>query len=99
MPVYISLIKWTEQGAKDAKNAVTRAEQGRAAVEQAGGRYIGNWWTQGAYDAVLVVEWPDDETASAAALNLGMAGNARTETMRAYGTEEMQRILQKLPVS
>ena len=97
MPTYVMLLKWTEQGAKDAKNALTRQEQGRAAIEQAGGRLIGSWWTQGAYDAVVVLELPDDETASAAALALGMQGNVRTETMRAYGREEMQRILQKLP--
>ena len=58
---------------------------------------IGSWWTQGAYDAVVVLELPDDETASAAAIGLGMQGNVRTETLRAYGREEMQRILQKLP--
>jgi uncharacterized protein with GYD domain len=46
---------------------------------------------------VTVSEWPDDETASVASLTLGMAGNARTETMRAYTQEEMQRIIQRLP--
>ena len=97
MPTYVMLMKWTEQGAKDAKNALTRQDQGRAALEQAGGRMIGSWWTQGAYDAVVVLELPDNETASAAAIALGTQGNVRTETMRAYGREEMQRILQKLP--
>jgi uncharacterized protein with GYD domain len=44
-----------------------------------------------------VVEFPDDETASAAALRLSMSGYVRTETMRAYTREELQRILDKLP--
>ena len=58
---------------------------------------MGVWWTQGAYDAVVVLEWPDDETATLGSIAMGMAGNVRTETMRAFTTEEMQRILQRLP--
>jgi uncharacterized protein with GYD domain len=54
-------------------------------------------WTQGAYDAVAIGEFPDDETAAAASLANAMRGNVRTETMRAFTAEEMQRVLQKLP--
>ena len=97
MPTYVSLWKWTEQGVHDVKNTVTRVEQLTAAVEQKGGRIIGTWWTQGAYDLVTAAEWPDDEAASVFALAVAMSGNARGETMRAYGSEEMQRIIQKLP--
>ena len=97
MPTYITLAKWTDQGIRNVKDTVTRTEQVRAAAEKAGGRLLGVWWTQGAYDVVTVSEWPDDESASVASLTLGMAGNARTETMRAYTQEEMQRIIQKLP--
>jgi uncharacterized protein with GYD domain len=46
---------------------------------------------------VIVLELPDDETMSTMAIALGMQGNVRTETMRAYGADEMQRILEKLP--
>jgi uncharacterized protein with GYD domain len=48
-------------------------------------------------DAVSVVEFPDDETASAAAISLGISGYVRTETMRAYTRDEMERIVQKVP--
>ena len=97
MPLYVGLAKWTDQGIKSVKDATTRWERGRAAFEQAGGRIIGIWWTQGQYDAVVVSEWPDDESASAATLAFAMAGNVRSETLRAFTTEEMQRILQRLP--
>jgi uncharacterized protein with GYD domain len=46
MPTYVALTKWTDQGVKNAKGAVDRSEQGRAAIEQAGGRVVGLWWTQ-----------------------------------------------------
>jgi uncharacterized protein with GYD domain len=97
MPTYVSLLTWTDQGIKDAKNAVRRGEQGRAAIEKAGGRLVGSWWTQGAYDIVVVAEFPDDETASAVALAVGMGGNIRSQTMRAYTAEEMGAILHRLP--
>jgi uncharacterized protein with GYD domain len=97
MPTYVALNKWTDQGVRNVKDTVTRVEQARAAIEKVGGRLIGYWWTQGAYDLVSVLEFPDDETASAVVLANGMAGSLRTETMRAYNAEEMQRILQKLP--
>ena len=97
MPMYVVLANWTEQGIRNVKDTVTRAGQVQAAAEQSGGRLVGSWWTQGAYDVVALFDFPDDETASAAALAVGMAGNARTQTMRAYTAEEMQRIIQKLP--
>jgi uncharacterized protein with GYD domain len=97
MPTYVMFLKWTEQGVKNAKQALQRKEQGHASIEKAGGRVIGSWWTQGACDTVLVVELPDDETASARAIALAMTGDVRAEITRAYGSEEMQRIIQKLP--
>jgi uncharacterized protein with GYD domain len=51
----------------------------------------------GSYDAVAVTEWPDDESASVFSLSYATAGNVRTETLRAYTTDEMERIVQRLP--
>jgi uncharacterized protein with GYD domain len=76
---------------------VERYERGRAAIEQAGGRILGGWFTQGPYDALGVIEWPNDESASVFALTAAQSGRIRTETMRAYTTEEMQRIVDRLP--
>jgi uncharacterized protein with GYD domain len=97
MPTYVVLGKWTDQGIRNVKDTVARVEQRRATYQKAGGRLIGTWWTQGAYDVVVVLEMPDDETVSAMALSGAMLGNTRTETMRAYTAEEMQRVIQKLP--
>ena len=45
----------------------------------------------------MVTEFPDDETASAVALAVGMGGNIRSQTMRACTAEEMGAILHRLP--
>jgi uncharacterized protein with GYD domain len=96
MPKYIGLFKWTPQGIQNVENTVTLAEELPTALEKAGGRLVGTWWTHGPYDIVAVVEWPDDESASAFMLSVALAGNVRSETMRAYTAEEMPRIVQKL---
>ena len=54
------------------------------------------FWTQGAYDLIAITDWPDEDSAMAFLLQLGMAGNVTTETLRAYDETEMQRILAKL---
>jgi uncharacterized protein with GYD domain len=97
MPMYIGLLKWTDQGIRNVKETVTRVGQARGAIENFGGRLVGVWWTQGAYDLVIVAELPDDETVSALTLSIGMTGSVRSETLRAYNAEEMQRIVQRLP--
>ena len=97
MALYITYVKWTEQGIRNIKDTVKRVEQASAAAEKAGGRLVGVWWTQGQYDIVGVWDLPDDETASALILTVALAGNVRSETVRAYDRDEMQRILEKLP--
>jgi uncharacterized protein with GYD domain len=51
----------------------------------------------GAFDGVIVLEAPDEETATAALLHLGALGNIRTQTAHAYDAAEMQKILARLP--
>lgn len=97
MFTYVTLIKWTDEGVKNIKGTVTRSEGAREAIEQAGGRLISLYWTQGHYDVVAITEWPDEESAMAMLYLVEMGGNDRTEALRAFNAEEMQRILQKLP--
>jgi uncharacterized protein with GYD domain len=97
MPTYVSLLRWTEQGIKNAKASIERAEQASAAVQKSGGRLQTVLWTQGSYDIVTIAEFPDEESATAFLIGLGGQGNVRSETMRAFNAEEMKRIVAKLP--
>jgi uncharacterized protein with GYD domain len=54
------------------------------------------FWTMGAYDVVLLIDAPDDEAMTAFTLKLGMLGNVKTQTMRAFRREEMEDILDKV---
>lgn len=96
MPTYVTLYKWTDEGTKTVKDTVDRAERVVTAAEQMGGRVIGLYWTQGAYDLVGIGEWPDEDTAQAFALQVATLGTVRSETLRAFTKEDMRRILGKL---
>jgi uncharacterized protein with GYD domain len=96
MAQYIVLGNWTEQGIRQVKETVLRGEQFKQLVEQAGGKVHGIFWTQGRYDVAARVEVADDEAMTTIALRLGMSGNVRTETLRAFTADEMQAILARL---
>jgi uncharacterized protein with GYD domain len=94
MPTYISLISFTEQGVKDFRDTVRRAEDARGLIEQHGGQLRQIFWTLGEYDLVSVTDFPDDETATAV-LQIGALGNIRTKTMKAFDPEQMSAIIQR----
>lgn len=95
MSTYIALLNWTDQGIRAYKDTAKRADAFAAATGNLGANLVKIYWTVGPYDLVAVIEAPDDETASAALLQLGGAGNVRTTTLRAFGREEMDRIITK----
>ncbi len=97
MPTYIGLVNWTDQGIRNAKETTKRAKSFRAMAELAGVKVREILWTMGRYDIVLVVDAPDDETMSRVTLRLGMVGNAKTETLKAFSAQEMDQILEGLP--
>jgi uncharacterized protein with GYD domain len=95
MQTYVSLIHWTDQGIKNYKDSTSRAADFTKLVESSGGRVRELLWTVGEYDLVSVVDLPDDETATAALLQVGSLGNVRSNTMRAFGADEMTDIIGK----
>ncbi|MDQ4145006.1 MAG: GYD domain-containing protein [Actinomycetota bacterium] len=95
MATYVNLIKFTEQGIRNYKDTVQRAEDYWSAIERAGGRTLYQVWTMGEYDIVVLFEAPDDETATSLALQVSALGNVRTTTMRGFDAEEMRAITER----
>jgi uncharacterized protein with GYD domain len=96
MPTYITLAKWTDQGALNVKETVQRSAAFRADLERRGGKVLSFYWTQGQYDMVTTIEAPDAQTAMASMLAATSLGNIRTETFPAFSEREMTSIFQKL---
>lgn len=95
MPTYVTLLNWTDQGIRNYKDTAKRVEAFDSAAHKLGAKLLSIYWTVGPYDLMAVVEAPDDETATAALLQLGGVGNVRSTTLRAFGREEMERIIAK----
>jgi uncharacterized protein with GYD domain len=96
MANYVCLLQFTDQGIRNIKKTTKRAEAATAEAEKMGAKITQAFWTMGAYDVILVLEAPDDETASAFAAKLGSLGNVKTQTMRAFGRQEIEKILAKI---
>lgn len=95
MSTYVSLINWTDEGAKTASDTVDRAEAAQKIVADMGGS-LQIYWTMGQFDMVVVSEFPDDETAVAFLAKLTSLGNVRTQTMRAFNGDDVRGIMSKM---
>ena len=96
MRSYVILLNWTDQGAKNSRDTIKRARAFRELIQSRGGKVREHLYTLGGYDIVMVIEFPDDDTAAAAVLALASLGNVRTKTMRAFTDEEVTAITAQL---
>lgn len=93
MPHYVVLYRFTDQGRKNIKESVRRAQEVRRENEQRGFKVVGHYWTQGRYDLVTIVDAPSEDAMMGGLFGIAEAGNVSSETLRAFNDDEMQRIL------
>lgn len=97
METYVVLMKLTDQGIKDIKNAPERIGANAKAMEAVGGKVTAFYLTTGEYDYVAIAEMPSDEVGMTFLLGLGAAGNVKTTSMKAYTREQFAEFVKKLP--
>jgi len=95
MATFITTIKFTEQGIKAISETAKRADAFKAAAKRMGVKVNEVYWTLGGFDGAIIFEAPDDETATAAMLQLATSGNVQTATARAFKAAEMGKIVSK----
>src|SRR6266540_341752 len=84
------------KGTSTMARYIKRGDAAIAEAEKMGMKIIEEYWTMGAYDAVVLFDAPDDETMTAFALKVSSLGNVKTQTLRAFRKEEMEGILAKI---
>src|SRR5215831_16638858 len=97
MATYVSLVQFTDKGIRAAKETTQRVAEWAAKVQSKGVSIKQMYWTLGQYDQVCVFEAPDDETAASVLLSADVLGNIRTQTLRAFTSPEMEKILSRIP--
>lgn len=97
MPTYIALLRYTQKGIETIKDGPARMDAAKKTFAAAGATIKASFLTMGQYDAVAIVEAPDDMTVARLALAGGAQGNFRTETLRAFTEDEMRKIIASLP--
>jgi uncharacterized protein with GYD domain len=93
MARYISLLKFTEKGAKAIKQSTQRAQAFDKAAGKAGVKIEAQYWTLGAYDGVLVLRADSDKKALRCLAELVAGGFVTTETMPAFDQKEFKQMV------
>ena len=96
MATYIMLANFTDQGIRNVKDSVKRAETFKELAKGAGVTVKDLYWTLGQYDIVAIADAQDEMTVTALGLTLAKAGNVRTQTLRAFSATDMTKILAKV---
>jgi uncharacterized protein with GYD domain len=97
MATFITTLKFSQQGVANIKDTAKRAAAFKAAAKKMGVKVRDIFWTLGAFDGAIVFDSPDDETATALMLYIGMQGNVQTQTARAFTDADIEKMLVMIP--
>ena len=96
MTTYIMLANWTDQGVQHVKDSPRRLDLAKKALKEMDGEFKSFFLTMGDYDMIAVYEAPDDAVAARFNLQLGMLGNIRTRTLKAFPETAYREIIKSL---
>jgi uncharacterized protein with GYD domain len=97
MPTFLCFLNWTDQGAKNAKDANKRFQASKGVAQKLGGKLVSAYVTTGQYDVVLTLDMPNGEAMAKFASAISGSGNARTTTVRGYTPDEFSKLVAEAP--
>ena len=92
---YLTLIRFTEQGAKNIAQSVKRAGAFLKAASKTRVKVESQYWTTGAYDGVLILSAENEKALLRCLSSLSAEGNVHTESLRALDAKEFEAISAK----
>ena len=95
MKKYISLLRFTDKGAREIKNSPARAAAFDKAAAKAGVRIEAQYWLLGDYDGVIILSADKEEKALKCLTSLMAAGNVRLTTLPAFDAKQLGALIGK----
>jgi uncharacterized protein with GYD domain len=97
MPVFVSLVKFTDQGITTMKQqGISRSDTVQKNIEAQGGKLLSAYYCLGEYDVVAILEFPNNRAAMKAAVLNASLGHIKITTMPAVPRNEWRELLQEL---
>ena len=96
MPTYISLCRWTQQGAQTVKESPARLDAAKKVLAKDGVKILNFYLVTGAHDMVIISEAPNGEAMAKAMLSVVSQGKITTQTSRAFTEDEYRALIQSL---
>jgi uncharacterized protein with GYD domain len=94
MPIYVSLVKFTEHGITTMKQeGIPRSDSVQHNIESLGGRLVDAYYCLGEYDVVAILEFPNNRAAMKAAVLNSSLGHIKLTTMPAISRNEWRELL------
>jgi uncharacterized protein with GYD domain len=91
MATFVVLASFTDQGLRNVKETIGRAEAFKEMAKKSGVTVKDMYWTLGQYDVIAICEAPDDEAATALSLTVCSRGNVRSKTLRVQSYSDVPR--------
>jgi uncharacterized protein with GYD domain len=92
----VILWNWTDAGIKDVKKSPERVETLRKSIEKAGGKLTSFYYPLGEFDGVAVVDMASDEAFIKVLLGIGIGGNVRTRSLKAWSPADAVKVIGQL---
>jgi len=93
MARYVTLLRFTDEGAQAIKQYPARASAFTKAASKAGVKVEAVYWTSGAFDGVLILSADQSDKVLRCLSELVAQGNVRTETMQAFDSVEFSALV------
>ncbi|MBI3181322.1 MAG: GYD domain-containing protein [Myxococcales bacterium] len=93
MARYLLLLRFTQKGIETIRESPSRVEAAKGLAKELGAEVKDFYALLGPYDTCLILEAPNDETATKYSLSLCAKGNVRSETLRAFSESEYRSLV------